>query len=288
MCVVPILQVPFRRVQLSGGSGHLDLYDTSGPEVGGTCDNRRACEMPCCRHGSAQASSRRLTPVQSSSPYLVQGIDPRHGLPKLRQPWVERRSDDGTRTCTQMYYAKRGIVTEEMAFVAAREQLPVDFVLSEVRGRRFSVAKSAGHALHITAAKVDAVWRSLSDVQVARGRAIIPANRKHLELEPTIIGVQLDCAARLLMRLTAEQATAWTAALVHSSAEQAAADWRCPSTCDPVISDVSRVVHTGRNFLTKVNANFGNSAVTSSIEEEVSFRPSSQWTPVCACIGCGG
>jgi phosphomethylpyrimidine synthase len=140
------LQVPFRRVQLSGGSGHLDLYDTSGPE----------------------------------------GIDPRHGLPKLRQPWVERRSDDGTRTCTQMYYAKQGIVTEEMAFVAAREQLPVDFVLSEV----------------------------------ARGRAIIPANRKHLELEPTIIG---------------------------------------------------------RNFLTKVNANFGNSAVTSSIEEEVEKL---QWSTI--------
>jgi thiamine biosynthesis protein ThiC len=44
-----------------------------------------------------------------------------------------------------MYYAKQGIVTEEMAFVAAREQLPVDFVLSEVRGRRVSVVTSAGH-----------------------------------------------------------------------------------------------------------------------------------------------
>ena len=133
-----------------------------------------------------------------------------------------------------MYYAKRGIVTEEMAFVAAREQLPVDFVLSEVRGRRFSVAKSAGHALHI--AEVDAVWRSLSDVQVARGRAIIPANRKHLELEPTIIGVQLDCAARLLMRLTAEQAIVWTASLLcdNSMDAVAAADWRCPDGCDVV------------------------------------------------------
>ena len=66
-------------------------------------------------------------------PSSVQGIDPRQGLPKLREPWVQRRGDDGSKTCTQMYYARRGEVTEEMAFVAAREQLPVDFVVSEVR-----------------------------------------------------------------------------------------------------------------------------------------------------------
>jgi hypothetical protein len=53
-----------------------------------------------------------------------------------------------------MYYAKKGVLTKEMAFVAAREGMDTDFVLSEV----------------------------------ARGRAIIPANRKHVELEPTIIG----------------------------------------------------------------------------------------------------
>lgn len=63
----------------------------------------------------------------------AQGIDPREGLPKLRQQWVQRRGDDGTKTCTQMHYARQGVVTEEMAFVAAREQLPVDFVVSEVR-----------------------------------------------------------------------------------------------------------------------------------------------------------
>lgn len=54
-----------------------------------------------------------------------------------------------------MYYAKEGILTEEMAFVAAREGLEPEFVMSEV----------------------------------ARGRAIIPANRMHPELEPTIIGM---------------------------------------------------------------------------------------------------
>ena len=79
---------------------------------------------------------------------------------------------------TQLYYARRGEITPEMEFVAAREGLPAEFVRAEV----------------------------------ARGRAIIPANINHLELEPMIIG---------------------------------------------------------RNFLVKINANIGNSAVRSSIEDEV-------------------
>jgi len=107
------LKVPFRRVMLDGGSGHIDLYDTSGP----------------------------------------QGINPREELPKLRTPWVAKRAED-TKCCTQMYYAKQGVITEEMAFVAAREGRDPEYVRSEV----------------------------------ARGRAIIPANRCHTELEPTIIG----------------------------------------------------------------------------------------------------
>lgn len=45
-------------------------------------------------------------------------------------------------------------------------------------------------------------------------------------------------------------------------------------SCDNGLLDILHIVHTGKNFLTKVNANFGNSAVTSSIEEEVSFWPS--------------
>jgi phosphomethylpyrimidine synthase len=80
--------------------------------------------------------------------------------------------------CTQMHYAKQGIITEEMLFAAVREGCDPELVRQEI----------------------------------ARGRAIIPANRNHLELEPTVIG---------------------------------------------------------KNFLTKVNANIGNSAINSSIEEEV-------------------
>ena len=98
------------------------------------------------------------------------------GLPKLRAPWVGCRRHDPC--VTQLHYARKGEITPEMAFVAIREGLPAEFVRDEV----------------------------------ARGRAIIPANINHLELEPMIIG---------------------------------------------------------RNFLVKINANIGNSAVSSSIEEEV-------------------
>lgn len=62
----------------------------------------------------------------------LQGCDPRQGLPKPRQQWVANRQVAGHSTPTQMFYAKQGIVTEEMAFVAAREQMPVEFVRSEV------------------------------------------------------------------------------------------------------------------------------------------------------------
>jgi len=132
------LWVPFRRVHLSGGEPPFDNYDTSGP----------------------------------------QNISPYEGLPKLRKSWIERREARKDPVFTQMYYARKGIITEEMLYVATREGMDPEFVRSEV----------------------------------AKGRAIIPSNRKHLELEPMIIG---------------------------------------------------------RNFKVKINANIGNSAVTSSIEDEV-------------------
>src|SRR6185503_18016162 len=81
-----------------------------------------------------------------------QGCDVREGLPKLREPWVAARR--GTPVVTQLHFARRGVVTEEMEFVAIREGLDPEFVRSEV----------------------------------ARGRAIIPANINHPELEPMIIG----------------------------------------------------------------------------------------------------
>ncbi len=141
------LLVPKRRIHLTEDRGHLDVYDTTGP----------------------------------------QGLDPRKGLPKLRQAWVDKRVARGDTNLSQMHYARKGVITEEMAYIAAREDCDAEFVRSEV----------------------------------ARGRAIIPANIHHPELEPMIIG---------------------------------------------------------RNFLVKVNSNIGNSAVTSSIEEEVEkLQWSTRW-----------
>jgi phosphomethylpyrimidine synthase len=116
-----------------------------------------------------------------------QGLDPRDGLPPRRAAWIAERVARGDTNVTQLHYARQGVHTPEMAFIALREQVPVEFVRSEV----------------------------------AAGRAVIPANIRHPELEPMIIG---------------------------------------------------------RNFLCKVNANIGNSAVTSSIDEEVEkLRWSVRW-----------
>lgn len=103
-------------------------------------------------------------------------IDVENGLFPLRQPWLNERTSE--KCPTQLYYARKGIITHEMEFIALRENTTPEFVRDEV----------------------------------AAGRAIIPVNKNHPESEPMIIG---------------------------------------------------------RNFLVKVNANIGNSSVTSSIEEEV-------------------
>ncbi|NTW39986.1 MAG: phosphomethylpyrimidine synthase ThiC [Cellulomonadaceae bacterium] len=136
----PGMRVPVRRVNLTNGE-HLDLYDTSGPYTDTTAV-----------------------------------IDLEAGLARTRDGWDRPAPVDGA--ATQLVWARAGIVTPEMAFVAAREGLPVELVRDEV----------------------------------ARGRAVIPANHRHPESEPMIIG---------------------------------------------------------KAFAVKVNANIGNSAVTSSIAEEV-------------------
>src|SRR5215204_751304 len=113
------VRVPMREIALSKGEPPLRVYDTSGP----------------------------------------QGHDVVAGLPKLRGPWVNARlsgapTGSAGSPVTQLHYARKGEITEEMAFIALREGLPAEFVRDEV----------------------------------ARGRAIIPANINHPELEPMIIG----------------------------------------------------------------------------------------------------
>ena len=141
------LAVPARVIEQTGEEPAIKVYDTSGP----------------------------------------QDVDPRQGLPRRRAEWIGARRARGDDNFSQMHYARRGEVTEEMRFVALRENVEAEYVRDEI----------------------------------ARGRAIIPANVNHPELEPMIIG---------------------------------------------------------RNFLVKINANIGNSAVASSIEEEVEkLRWATRW-----------
>jgi phosphomethylpyrimidine synthase len=155
------LRVPMREVLLSTGDSVV-LYDTSGPYGDPTYE-----------------------------------ADVRRGLPASRGSWIDERGDTTVAgsvrrarpgvAVTQLAYARRGVVTAEMEFVALREGVPPSFVRDEV----------------------------------ARGRAVLPANVNHPESEPMVIG---------------------------------------------------------RNFLVKVNANIGNSAVVSSIDDEVDkMRWATQW-----------
>ena len=63
---------------------------------------------------------------------VVQGCDPREGVPKMRSEWVAEREARGDKVFTQMHYARQGTITQEMAFAAAREGLEPEFVRSEV------------------------------------------------------------------------------------------------------------------------------------------------------------
>lgn len=167
-------------------------------------------------------------------------IDVRHGLPRLRENWVlerndtdelpglsstftqERLADEGLdhlrfehlpkprrakpgRRVTQLHYARAGIVTPEMEFIAIRENMGRERVRSELL-RTQHPGRDFGARLPQN------ITPEFVRDEVAAGRAIIPSNINHPEAEPMIIG---------------------------------------------------------RNFLVKINANIGNSAVTSSIEEEV-------------------
>jgi len=140
-----------------------------------------------------QRKPKVLTVYDSSGPITDPLVitDRRSGLPAIRSSWTERRGDSvpvcSTRessggllktaprkalpgkNCSQMHYARNGIITEEMEFVALRENLIAD------QGRHLN-------------RKFPAMTPDMVRDEVASGRAIIPANINHPELEPMIIG----------------------------------------------------------------------------------------------------
>ncbi|AZU46706.1 TPA: phosphomethylpyrimidine synthase ThiC [Aeromonas hydrophila] len=214
----PDIRVPLREIQLA------DTF------VGGTKE-------------APQFEPNEPVPVyDTSGPYGEDAapIDVRRGLPRLREQWVleradtealeglsstftqERLADEGLdhlrfehlpsarrakpgRRVTQLHYARAGLVTPEMEFIAIRENMGRERVCSELL-RTQHPGRDFGARLPQN------ITPEFVRDEVAAGRAIIPSNINHPEAEPMIIG---------------------------------------------------------RNFLVKINANIGNSAVTSSIEEEV-------------------
>ncbi|MEJ1970700.1 MAG: phosphomethylpyrimidine synthase ThiC [Rhizomicrobium sp.] len=191
--------VPFREVALSGGEPPVRLYDTSGPYT----DDAAAVDI---HKGLAFRRRDWILGRGDVEEYDGRARKPEDdGLKRgelLSVPQFDRagrkplRAKAG-RNVTQLHYARQGLITEEMKFIAVRENL----------GR---APKRDGNSFG--AAIPDEVTPEFVRDEIARGRAIIPANINHPETEPMIIG---------------------------------------------------------RNFLTKVNANIGNSIVTSSVAEEI-------------------
>jgi phosphomethylpyrimidine synthase len=212
----PDVRVPMREIAQSDTPASFGVeknppivvYDTSGPYTDPSAHIDIRSGLAPLRAGWIEERGDTVLLAEPSSAYGRERL----AAPALagmrfnlrRKP---RRARDATNV-TQMHYARRGVVTPEMEFIAIRENLQrermhniqPELVTRQHRGQSFG------------AEIPESVTPEFVRSEVARGRAIIPANINHPEIEPMIIG---------------------------------------------------------RNFLTKINANIGNSAVTSSIREEV-------------------
>ncbi|MBU2325146.1 MAG: phosphomethylpyrimidine synthase ThiC, partial [Gammaproteobacteria bacterium] len=210
----PDIRVPMREISLDvtptdfGGeiNAPVTVYDTSGPytDPSVTIDVRKGLadvriawiedrgdteKLPGL---SSEFGQRRLNDAELTAMRFAH----------VRNP---RKAKAGANV-SQMHYARKGIITPEMEYVAIRENMK----LAEAREAGLLKPQHAGQSFGASIPKE--ITPEFVREEIARGRAIIPANINHTELEPMIIG---------------------------------------------------------RNFLTKINANIGNSAVTSSVEEEV-------------------
>jgi len=228
----PDIRVPMREITQSdtpsafGGEKNppIYVYDTSGPytDPEATIDIRQGLPALRQRWIEARGDTESLAGLTSAFG-RERAADP--ATAQLRFPGLHRtpRRAKAGANVTQMHYARRGIITPEMEFIAIRENQRRAEYLESLRSSGPAGAKLAammgrqhpGQAFGAAAFGADApreITPEFVREEVARGRAIIPANINHPESEPMIIG---------------------------------------------------------RNFLVKINANIGNSAVTSSIGEEV-------------------
>ncbi|MGL6071555.1 phosphomethylpyrimidine synthase ThiC [Craterilacuibacter sp.] len=208
----PDIRVPLREIALSNGE-NIALYDTSGPYT----DPAAALDV---RRGLAAMRTPWITARADTEAYPGRIADARDdgsrdeaSLLRLRElsaglQRTPQRARAGANV-TQMHYARRGIVTPEMEYVAIRENGKREW-MREYLGDPEREARLAGNGMGFAMARE--ITPEMVRDEVARGRAVIPANINHPELEPMAIG---------------------------------------------------------RAFKVKINANIGNSAVTSGIEEEV-------------------
>ena len=215
----PDIQVPMREITLSdtplahsanGGKGvekndPVTVYDTSGPYS----DPNVSIDI---RKGLADVRTSWVE--ERNDTEILTGLTSDYGrerasddsLDQLRFAAHQRpvRKAKAGQNVSQMHYAKKGIITPEMEYIAIRENMRLELHINKLKEQHPGHSFGANIQRQITPEFVRD--------EVARGRAVIPANINHTELEPMIIG---------------------------------------------------------RNFLVKINGNLGNSAITSSIEEEV-------------------
>ena len=212
----PELRVPLREIILEATANepNLPLYDTTGvytdPDVVIDVEKglaRTRIEWVKERGGVEEYQGRPIKPVDNGN---VTGKYLARNFPNTPKPWrassyPSPRSGEGLHPLTQYEWAKAGVITKEMIYCATRENLGRKQQLERAEAA-LADGEQFGGALPAF------VTPEFVRSEIARGRAIIPSNINHAELEPMIIG---------------------------------------------------------RNFLTKINANIGNSAVTSSVEEEI-------------------
>lgn len=177
------IRVGMRSVALgdeSGSEGHFPIYDTTGPYTDPDCEIDVRSGLPKLRLPwiEERGDTEQLAAV--SSQYAEERLSNPHGFAGRIAP---RRATPG-KNVTQMYYARQGIVTPEMEYVAIRENQRLEF-LKEEQPSLFSQHPGESFGASIPTGRITPEF--VRD-EVARGRAIIPNNINHPESEPMIIG----------------------------------------------------------------------------------------------------
>lgn len=190
----------------------IPVYDTSGPygDPNAEIDLKQGLADVRGTWIAERGDTEQLAGL-SSEYGQARAHDPQTAHLRFNQITRPLRAQSG-KNVTQMHYARRGIITPEMEFVALRERMKLDELMRDARYEKL-LRQHAGQSFGANIPNhPDQITPEFVRSEVAAGRAIIPANINHPELEPMIIG---------------------------------------------------------RNFRVKINGNLGNSAVTSSLTEEV-------------------